>query len=78
MTELDYYKLALNVTMKMLAPFQPGDSRAVDDWFVACAAVQCDIKDAEGKIKKCLEQTLLLPDFIPEPQPIIITYGEYP
>lgn len=75
MTELEYYKLALNVTMKMLFPYQPGDSRAVDDWFVACAAVQCGLNDYDGRIKKCLEDALLLPDFIPEPQEITVTYG---
>lgn len=49
---------ALSVAMWHLAPMQPGDSRAVDDWFVACAAVQCDLDDSDGKINACLDTAL--------------------
>ena len=49
---------ALRVALGHLTPQQPGDSRAVDDWFVACAAVQCEIDDADGKIENCLDAAL--------------------
>jgi hypothetical protein len=53
---------ALAVTMRMLSPQQPGDSRAVDDWFVACAAIQCELTDTDGKIEKCLDDALSGPE----------------
>ena len=54
--ELEYFKMALNVALKHITPHLPGDSRAVPDWFVACAAVQCGLKDRDGGIKECLEK----------------------
>lgn len=52
--EIEMLKLALDVAMGMHAPDMPTDSRAVPDWFVACAAVQCDLGDKDGKIRACL------------------------
>ena len=40
---IEELELALSVSMSALAPGLPGDSRAVPDWFVACAAVQSRI-----------------------------------
>lgn len=51
-------KYALDVAMKKLAPDMPGDSRAVPDWFVACAAVQCGLDDDDGKVIDCLRAAL--------------------
>lgn len=51
---------ALGVAMQKLAPDMPGDSRAVPDWFVACAAVLADISDEDGKIEQCLNENLML------------------
>lgn len=56
---------ALSVALKFLSPDLPGDSRAVPDWFVACAAVQADLPDEDGKIEACLDEALALP--APEP-----------
>jgi len=49
-TELE---AALNVTMYELSHDLPGDSRAVPDWFVACAAVQSKLPD-DGKVAQIL------------------------
>lgn len=51
---------ALKVALGYLAPQQPGDSRAVDDWFVACAAVQAELDDTDGRIERCLDDAALL------------------
>ena len=50
---------ALKVAMGHLAPHQPDDSSAVDDWFLACAAVQAELDDADGRIEACLDAALL-------------------
>lgn len=63
---------ALSVTMKMLTPYQPGDSRAVDDWFVACAAIQCDLTGNLEEVEACLDAAMSLPDFVPEPYPQVV------
>ena len=49
---------ALDVCLNKLYPDQPGDSRAVDNWFVACAAVACDLEDIDGTIELCLDKEL--------------------
>lgn len=49
---------ALSVAMKKLTPGIPGDSRAVPDWFVACAAVQCGLDDDDGRVAECLRAAL--------------------
>lgn len=59
-------RLALDVALKFHAPFMPGDSRAVPDWFVACAAVQCDISSNEQEVEDCLRAALKLPDMTRE------------
>lgn len=52
--EIDRLRLALNVSLAAHAPNLPGDSRAVPDWFVACAAVSCELDDKDGRIKASL------------------------
>jgi hypothetical protein len=59
---------SLDVALKFLTPFQPGDSRAVDDWFVALASVQAKLDDTDGRIEACLDAALAMPD--PEPRPM--------
>ena len=44
---IEELELALSVSMSALAPDMPGDSRAVPDWFVACAAVQSRITSCD-------------------------------
>jgi hypothetical protein len=71
------HRKALSVAMRYLAPLQPGDSRAVDDWFVACAAVQCDLTDHDGAIERCLDAAMLYPE--PQrPEPVVVTYQTAP
>jgi hypothetical protein len=47
---------ALDVAMGHHAPDMPGDSRAVPDWMVACAAVQANLNDDDGRIADCLTE----------------------
>ena len=42
---IEQLKNALSVALGMLAPYEPGDSRAVSDEFVALATVECEIDD---------------------------------
>lgn len=49
---------ALNVAMKYHALEMPGDSRAVPDWFVSCASVQCGLDDFDGAVAECLDAAL--------------------
>lgn len=51
---------ALGVAMKQLSRDIPGDSRAVPDWFVACAAVLAGFDDQDQKIEQCLNENLML------------------
>ena len=68
---------SLDVALKFLTPFQPGDSRAVDDWFVALAAVQAKLNDPDGRIEACLDAALAMPDPEPGPAPeVVVTYGD--
>ena len=73
------HRKALSVAMRYLAPLQPGDSRAVDDWFVACAAVQCDLTDHDGAIERCLDAAMLYPEpQRSQPEFMHITYQTAP
>ena len=67
--EIEMLRLALDVAMGFHAPNVPGDSRAVPDWFVACAAVQCSLKDSDGKIKECLIAAEKITQTLPAAEP---------
>lgn len=68
---------SLDVALKFLTPFQPGDSRAVDDWFVALASVQAKLDDTDGRIEACLDAALAMPDPEPGPYPeVTVTFGD--
>jgi len=68
---------SLDVALKFLTPFQPGDSRAVDDWFVALASVQAKLDDTDGRIEACLDAALAMPDPEPgPPQELVVVYGD--
>lgn len=56
--EVARMKAALDVSMLMHTPHMPGDSRAVPDWFVACAAVSCGLDDDDGRTAECLSAAL--------------------
>lgn len=49
-------KKALTLAVNMLAHYEPGDSRAVSNEFVALAAVQCDLVD--DAVMKVIEDAL--------------------
>lgn len=51
-------KLALDAALAMLSPHMPGDSRALPDAFVACAAVSCGLDDSDGRIEASLREYL--------------------
>lgn len=68
---------SLDVALKFLTPFQPGDSRAVDDWFVALVSVQAKLDDTDGRIEACLDAALAMPDPEPGPMPeVTVTFGD--
>lgn len=49
---------ALNLAVCMLAPYEPGDSRAVSDKFVALAAISCDQPDEDGECMRIITESL--------------------
>jgi hypothetical protein len=56
-------ELALGVAMKFVADnIGPMDSISAPDWFVAVAAVSCDLQDPEGKTTACLKEVSDLPE----------------
>lgn len=49
-------ELALKLAVQMLSEFEPGDSRAVSNEFVALAAVECELVD--DKVMDCIKAAL--------------------
>lgn len=49
---------ALSLAVCMLAPYEPGDSRAVSDEFVTLAAIDCGLPDTEGAYAKIISDAL--------------------
>ena len=54
-------QLALDVALSWLTPYEPGDSRAVSDGFVAMAAIACNLDDVESS-RVILRAALATPD----------------
>lgn len=54
--EIERLKEALSLAVQMLFPYEPGDSRAVSDEFVALAAVDCGL--ADDKCMKVIRDSL--------------------
>ena len=55
----DKYKLALELALVLLEKYEPGDSRAVSDEFVAMAAILCDVStsdDCVGLIRNAMDK----------------------
>lgn len=65
LTREELLEKALSVALKFLSPDLPGDSRAVPDWFVACAAVLAEANCRMDETIACLDEALALPDLEP-------------
>lgn len=46
-TRCELVEAALRLAVEMLAPYEPGDSRAASNEFVALAAISCGVDDDE-------------------------------
>lgn len=68
---------ALHVAMGYHEPALPGDSRAIPDWFVACAAVMAKLNDDDGKIMGCLSEEMAKFPLPRQPAaPILVSYQD--
>ena len=51
MENFEKYKLALELALILLSKYEPGDSRAVSDDFVAMAAIHADANTSEDCVE---------------------------
>jgi hypothetical protein len=51
-------ELALDLALRHLIRFEPGDSRAVSDEFVAMAAIQCGLFDRLGECRDIIRAAI--------------------